>query len=289
MATISERAKSPVIIGGDNPSIEVSYNILNESNYTTAYQTFLASLSATLTHPNGATLYLQDPRMSRLGDKSDTDWIGTAKYGIGSRYDTGESEYNFDTGGNTVNRKYSRETIKRWDSLGVASTPDFKNAVNYDGEKVGGVDVVVPAYKWNETHYLSLAFVTTAWRLRMADMTGMVNNSAFRGFAAGEVLFLGVSGKLRGREDWQMKFSFSASPNIESFTIGDITAEGSGGSGSSSDRIEGGAKDGWDYLWVYFEDVKSGDSLVQVPKLASVERIYDRADFSEIGIGVGDI
>jgi hypothetical protein len=241
--------------------------------------------------------------MSRLGGKSDADWVGSAKYQIGSRYETGESEYNFDTGGNTVTRKYSKETIKRWDSTGVATTPNFKNAVNYDGEKVGGVDVVVPAYKWSETHYLSLAFVTQAWRLRMADMTGTVNNAAFRGFAAGEVLFQGVSGKLRGREDWQMKFSFSASPNIESFTIGDITATGDGGAASSSgtaisssssgadalNRIEGGAKDGWDYLWVYFEDVQSGNSLIQVPKLASVERIYDRTDFSEIGIGVGDI
>jgi len=63
------------------------------------------------------------------------------------------------------------------------------------------VDITVPVYSFSETHYNSLAFVTESYKQTLFGLTGKVNNAAFKGFAAGEVLFLGASGSKRGDED----------------------------------------------------------------------------------------
>ena len=66
------------------------------------------------------------------------------------------------------------------------------------GENVEGVDIAIPVYNFSETHYKSAASVSTSYRLALFRVTGTVNSSSFRGFAAGEVLFLGASGSRRG-------------------------------------------------------------------------------------------
>ena len=90
-----------------------------------------------------------------------------------------------------------------------------------------------------------------------------------KGFAAGEVLFLGASGSQRGEDDWEITFRFAASPNVTGLTIGDI---------------EGIDKKGWEYLWVRYADAEDEKVLVKQPIAVYVERVYDEGNFAGLGI-----
>jgi hypothetical protein len=98
-----------------------------------------------------------------------------------------------------------------------------------------------------------------------------VNDTEFRGRAAGEVLFLGATGAKRGRGDWEITFRFAASPNATGIAIGDIT---------------GIAKNGWDYLWVLYEEQEdsTAKALVKYPKAVYVEEVYPEGDFDALEI-----
>jgi len=62
-----------------------------------------------------------------------------------------------------------------------------------------------------------------ATSLNLFILTGRVNQAAFKGFAAGEVLFLGASGSKRGDGDWEITFNYAASPNVTNLPVGSIT------------------------------------------------------------------
>ncbi|MCK4343502.1 MAG: hypothetical protein KAY37_17450 [Phycisphaerae bacterium] len=92
-----------------------------------------------------------------------------------------------------------------WESVITGGTP----VPHYSVE---GVDIAVPVYHFSETHYLPDAIVSPAYRGTLFSLTGKVNGGAFKGFAAGECLFLGAAGAKRGSGDWEITFRFAASP-----------------------------------------------------------------------------
>ena len=105
----------------------------------------------------------------------------------------------------------------------------------------------------------------------MARLTGTVNDAAFKGFDAGEVLFLGASGSQRGDQDWEIAFNFAANENVTGISVGDIT---------------GIDKQGFHYLWVRYVEVEDQNHLTKRPEYVYVEQIYQPRDFSLLGIGV---
>ena len=137
---------------------------------------------------------------------------------------------------------------------------------------VEGVDITVPVYHFAETHYLAADVVTETYRGVLFSLTGRINNSAFKGFAAGECLFLGATGSMRDLGDWEINFRFAASPNATGLTIGNIT---------------GISKKGWEYLWVRYADVEDGaaHTLVKRPVAVYVEQVYEYGNLSLLLIG----
>jgi len=128
-------------------------------------------------------------------------------------------------------------------------------------------------FRWEETVYKRPGSVDSTYRITCHNLTARTNNAAFRGFPAGDVLFLGVRGSRRGRQAddlWELTFSFAASPNGTNLVVGDITVP---------------SKKGWEYLWVYYEDAVAGNLHARRPRAAVVERVYDEGDFSLLGIG----
>ena len=117
------------------------------------------------------------------------------------------------------------------------------------------MDITVPVYNFSETHYLADAAVTGSYKSTLRSLTGRVNNASFKGFAAGEVLFLGASGSKRGDDDWEITFRFAASENRSSITVGDIT---------------GVAKKGWEYMWVRYADAEDATAKAIVKKPVAV-------------------
>jgi hypothetical protein len=174
-----------------------------------------------------------------------------------------EAVTSFDTGGGTQHITQSIETKGRY---GPSASEQLGGAIGYDGENVAGVDITVPVWNWQETHYLAFANSPAYYNL-----TGKVNSDGFRGFAAGEVLFLGASGTKRGDGLWEITFKFAASPNKTDIAVGAIT---------------GIAKKGWEYMWVqYGEDV---DTTVKVrikkPIAVYIEKVYEEGNFGALGI-----
>lgn len=191
-------------------------------------------------------------------------WRGRAKY----QRLSGTDEYTFNTGGGTA------KITQALSQTGYASSgtpPDFKGAIGVTKDGVEGVDITVPQYEFSETHYFSDAAVTQAYKLALFNLTGRVNLATFRGFDAGECLFLGANGSKRGDEQWAITFNFACSPNLTGVSVGDIT---------------GIDKDGWDYLWVRYEDFEDtlAIELVSRPSSAHVAKVYQDGDFDNLGI-----
>jgi len=204
-------------------------------------------------------------------------WTGTARYApieFEEPPQTGDSSFNFDTGGGTQHITQSLATVGSYAASGTA--PNFGGGIGVTHDAVEGVDITIPIYQFSETHYLANAFVTSGYKGTVFALTGKVNSGAFKGLAAGECLFLGASGAKRGTSggggDWEITYRFAGSPNVTGLTIGDIT---------------GVSKKGWEYLWVRYADVEdaSAHALVKKPVAVYVEKVYEQASFAGLGIG----
>jgi hypothetical protein len=201
-------------------------------------------------------------------------WVARVRYVPEARKEpeVGDPEqFAFDTTGGTQHITQSLSTVGKYAPAGKTAA-DFKGAIGVTHDAVEGVDITVPVYAFSETHYLADATVTAAYKLQVFQLTGTVNAAAFKGFAAGECLFLGASGAKRGTDKWEINFRFAASPNKTSLTVGDITVP---------------AKKGWEYLWVRYADAEDdvAKAIVKKPVAAYVEKVYEEGDFSLLGIG----
>jgi hypothetical protein len=262
---VYETPESPVIVGGENPSVELRCKVEGTGDASVAMMTLLWFTPAIY---NG--LVRQTPKIEPDGDSPDV-WAASVQYGPKKPPDTGDSTYQFDTGGGSQHITQSLKTLGKYAPPGKVA-PDFKGAIGVTHDNVEGVDITVPVYNFSETHYIATELVTLAYKATLFSLTGKVNKHVFRGFAPGEVLFVGASGAKRGEKDWEITFRFAASPNVVGLTVGDIV---------------GIAKPGWAYLWIRYADDEDNAAkvLVKKPIGAYVERVYEDGDFAGLGIG----
>lgn len=160
--------------------------------------------------------------------------------------------------------------------------------INYDSligmteDGPEGCERVIPALRLNGRYlHLSGGALSTesnylAYTKQLASMTGTTNAYPIFGFAAGELLFYGSVGDFRPGVDNEFDYAFIASKNATGLTI--------------AQSITGVAKEGHDYLWIEFRGGKNGDDkwTRQKPVAVHVERIYQKTDFSLLGIGAND-
>lgn len=166
----------------------------------------------------------------------------------------------------------SRETIAKYPN--GATTPQYRGAINVDQEgRVNGVQwPPSPAQVFTQQATVDAARITQSYYRTLCALAGKVNDATFLGFAAGELLFLGATGRRQGAGPWQIEYKFGFSANEEGLTVGTIT---------------GIAKKGWEFLWAHYRTDKYSDgtndiAIVQVPVFAYVERIVDDADFGDL-------
>ena len=220
-----------------------------------------------------AQLWVESYSVSYLGDNAWQVTISYEKKGAEPpTSDPLKRARSFDTTGGTMH-KTQADDERRYGT----NAADMQKAIGVDGNGVNGVDVVVPQLQWQEQYDVPNAYITATYARGLARMTGTTNNASFRGFEAGEVLFMGCSGSQewddqKGKGPWSLTYRFVASPNITNETIGTITG------------IE---KKGHEYLWVRYEDSVSANELLKRPKAVYVNRVYKESDFSQLGIGTG--
>ncbi len=202
-------------------------------------------------------------RVKAVYEKKSTSSSSSGSGDDGSGGDDGgdESSYSFETGGGTRHL-----TIARGTSRYPSSAPDYGGAICVDSDgTVHGVDVTMPALTFTINKvYSSFSSANVA---ALSAYTGKVNSDSFQGFAAGEVLFLGASGGRRTDGKWDVAYKFSVSPNQSSFSVGNVSV---------------GAKKGWDYAWVRYEDEVSGNAVVRKPAAVYVESVYESVSFANL-------
>jgi hypothetical protein len=223
-----------------------------------------------------AQLWAESYSITFLGDNAWQVTINYEKTGAEpSTPDPMKRARSFDTTGGTQHITQAESEMGY--PGGFGGSPYQYMAIGVDANGVNGVDVVTPQLQWQEQYDVPNAYVNATYVRGLAGLTGTVNNAAFRGFEAGEVLFLGCSGSQewdseKGSGPWSLSYRFVASKNVTDETIGDIT---------------GIAKKGHEYLWVKYEETQSGFSLIRKPRSVYVNQVYKESNFALLGIGTG--
>lgn len=261
MAEIAERYDSRASRMGDQPGIDLLYVVTGTEDE--------AEVRALAT--NRSPMFYEDlERVQLLTDPQGGGvWYVTVRYALIEH----PGDYDFDTSGGSHRLTTSLDTVARVARPGYVA-PDYQGAINVQDGRVEGADATVPMFVWSDTRSIHPLNMTPEYRNTLFHLTGRVNDKplAGAGFAKGEVLFLGASGQRRGRERWSVTFKFAASPNVVGVPIG------------NSGLLV--TKEGWQHLWVRFEDDVFSDRLIKVPVAYYVEQIYQYGDFDELGIEV---
>lgn len=263
-------------VGPDSPSVDLHYAVMGTEDDAAVRAVVEATIPAMY-----AGLVFQNYRIDHKGGGI---WDVSVRYG---RDDTQADEadpssqpaqpndplgpsYTFETSGGTQHITQSIQTVAKHAKPGMIP-PDFKGAIGVNNDSVEGTDITVPVFRFSETYSIPAALVTHEYKLTIFELTGKVNDAAFKGFEAGEVLFLGASGSRRGAEKWEITFSFAASRNAVGLQVG---------------AIQNINKEGWEYLWVRYGDVEDQKVLVKQPESVYIERVYESGNFADLGIGV---
>lgn len=246
-------------------------------SYETDYRVFDVDSEETAVAAVEALIPLLYKGMSLVSVSSsertaETTWTIKAnyEYKAGAADDEPESTFSFDTSGGTKHITHSIRTVSK-----ASVSPDYKQAINYNGETVSGVDITMPVMNFSETHYFKPSRVNTAFKKKIAALTGKVNDAAFKGYEKGEVLFLGASGSRQGTGSddlWEITYKFAVSPNQKTLTVGTLTVSN---------------KEGWHYAWARFaNDIDANaENLVANPIGLYVEQVYEYGSLGGLGIG----
>ena len=190
----------------------------------------------------------------------------------------------FDTSGGTQHITISNAATVYLAS-GVPTPPDAaKMVIGWDGgKKVKGLDIGYGVYRFSEEWQLpdtsppgspsggiAATSCTPAYRAIIKGLTYQTNNAAFRGFAIGEVLFEGATGRRVKGGGFSVTYKFAVSPNATGLTVGTITSI---------------TKAGWQYLDVKMSDSSTAGGIYQVPAEVRVHSVYQSGDFSTLQIG----
>ena len=139
--------------------------------------------------------------------------------------------------------------------------------VKEDGD-VEGIDIVFPVLKLDYTFRHAAGVVSEDFARLLASATARTNLNAFRGFAAGELLFVGGSGSDGTQNEAEVTYTFIAQPNETNYTIG---------------LIANIVKQGHHVAWVEFQDEKAAaGQAVKTPVRVHIERVYDAIDFASV-------
>jgi hypothetical protein len=267
--------------GGSLYYIATSPTATSQLAVISAAQAFIPSNTAMIS-TYGFVMPLDDLKVTHI---TDTLWTVEAVFKRPQPRDIQpESEsgpvIDFDTSGGTQHIVMSKATTSYVPTGKTIRT--VKGVIGDDGKKVHGVDIGFAVYRFSEEWTLpdSASASSTpckcdaAYRAVLKGLTFKTNAAAFRGFAVGEVLFEGATGRRVKGGAFAVTYKFAVSPNSTNVAVGDITVS---------------SKPGWAYLDVRMEDSTNEDRVLQVPAQASVHTVYDSGDFSTLKIGTDAI
>jgi len=241
---------------GQNPSGTKKYQVSGTEIATLAYALVNAAAPAVW-----SGLLKQNVDMEELGGGV---WFGYVQYGTTEAGEPGDVTWAFQIASETLHITQALQHIEDYAKEG--EPPNHKGTIGLRGE---GCDVHQPSFSWEESHYVNYAAIGAGYIETLESIVAHINHAPWRIWGKGELLLLGVSGSKRGEEAVPLTYRFAVSRTRLNFSAGDIT---------------GIDKEGFHYLWLEYEPEEDPPHLTNRPKAAHVERVYDYADFTQLGL-----
>lgn len=213
-------------------------------------------------------------------------WSGPTAVG-GAQLPT---QISFSTGGGRKKLTQSLLTVGAYPDSGDGLAPNINGAINWDGEKVSGVDIISASPRYTETWIFDRTTLFSAKGQTVVpveggqdrtkstysnmlnlwtDYTGTVHGSPsadnpvnadplspsepigpFRGWAEGEVLFTGAQMRQIATDYFEVTYEFQISPTLKLFLPESVEQEPPAGGGD----VEPIFVEGWDYLWYMYAE-----------------------------------
>lgn len=263
-------------LGGN--SAERRYIIKGESSQADALAALLADAPTTYNSIGRNTL-----GASVTETDEDGVYEGRVPYGgsSGARLALGETRIEFNISSQQTQITHSLNTEHGHSITGAVT--DRKKAIGETADgTVEGTSILTPSVDFVIKKVVASSSVNSTLLDNIISVrtNSPVNNSAFShadtdgrrvDLAAGEGLFLGMSNAALGDGTDELAFNFAASKNLTGISIGDMT---------------GIAKDGWEYLWVYYrrEADDTAKTVPLRPAEAYVEKVYGTGSWAGLGL-----
>ena len=202
---------------------------------------------------------------------TESAWKIEVNYGSESKSSSGDSgseddeaTMNFDCSAGTKHMTQAIEQICVYAGSGeskdssdeASAVPIGWNGKDGSESEAAGVDVSIGELRETYTKTMSKSKVTgTSWKRKVAELVGKVNSGSFKGWNAGEVMFLGCSysAPSKGSKKVSVSFHFAIRLNENKATV-------------AGQNI--GSKKGFEYLWALTDDeVRDGERKRKVRKI----------------------
>ncbi len=242
-------------LSANPPKIDLKYNLSGISDDVTAYS-FALSATPSAWLVGGQTLWRSDLQLDPRGFEL---WTVSVPY-IPENRQVGQWDFDFDTSGGTVHITQSKST-----TAFPPGAPDHKGAIDVEGDTVKGGEIVIPALRMSYSFRWASGAVNEAMARNLARATGKTNSVAWHGFAAGELLFLGATGRNGSSCETTLTYHMAASENVTGLTIG---------------AIAGVAKKGHEMVWISYKPAVDAGEKVRQPQFCYVEKVYGEMNFA---------
>ncbi|MBO5694398.1 MAG: hypothetical protein J6S98_03240 [Lentisphaeria bacterium] len=183
--------------------------------------------------------------------------------------DDEEPTISFDCGGGTKHLLYSLDQRR------VSGDKDPNGAIGWNGKsgddcEITGVDIPTAQLRETYTKQIRLSRLSTSYKKKVAALVGKVNSGTFKGWSAGEVMFLGMSYSCPNKKARKatVSFNFAIQPNESKVKVGGKTV----------------SKKGFEYVWAISKTVaNNGAPKMQVEGIY-VDQVCEYASFSGLGL-----
>ena len=267
-------------------SAEIKYLVLNHTTKRAAIEAVLNSAPAT--YGANGELRFKEVRFDGYDGENYSNVKCTAIYSNdNNQYADDESEgeptISFDCGGGT---KHVVHAIKQGKIVGSTvsySADDAGGGIGWNGKtgteaEFAGVDVPTADMREVYTKLIPVSKITGTgganYKKALAGLCGKVNNATFKGYNAGEVMFVGMSytAPTKGQKKVMATYNFRISPRETNVKI--------------SGQTYSVTKEGWQYAWArskIVNDPNNGTPKVQIDGVY-ISDVCEEADFSVLGL-----
>ena len=185
-------------------------------------------------------------------------------------FDVGDLDYQFDFTLSDQHIYQAKSTVGSH-VLGGGTAEDYHEAIGQDSDgNINGISIRTPTSSFSYSYRVANSGVTAQYQRNVQNCVGKVNSESFKGYPAGEVMFVGASGGASTSDDWKISFKFEQRRNSTGIYVGSI--------GPFS-------VNGWDILDIKYRAASKTQAFVgikQVPAQVDVLRVYDYADLGTV-------